>query len=158
MLTDRLSVRVPGSKDFVSLDNGIKIGTPEKLASLRAAFVKPHGSVTAANASFLTDGASATLLMAEDTALALGYKPKAYIREFTLVSQDPADQLLLGPAYALPKVLGMAGLTMKDVDVFEIHEAFAGQVLSCLSAMDSDKFCKEHMGRTEKAGQVPIDK
>eukprot|EP00121_Abeoforma_whisleri_P002936 Awhi_evm1s2639 len=142
---------------MVTDDNGIKVGTKEKLASLRAAFVKPHGTITAANASFLTDGASATLLMAEETALALGYKPKAYIREFTYVAQDPVDQLLLGPAYAVPKILNMAGLEMKDVDVFELHEAFAGQVLSCMSAMDSEKFCQKHMGHAAP-GAPPMDK
>ena len=98
------------------------------MAKLKAAFVKPHGTVTAANASFLTDGASACLIMTEEKAKQLGLKPKAYLRQFVYVSQDPKDQLLLGPAYATPDVLNRAGLKMSDIDVFEYHEAFAGQV------------------------------
>jgi len=78
--------------------------------------------LTAANSSYLTDGASASLIMSEEAALAFGYKPLAYLRHFTYVSQDPIDQLLLGPAYATPKVLDKAGLTIKDIDVFEFHD------------------------------------
>lgn len=74
------------------------------MAKLKPAFVKPYGTVTAANASFLTDGASAALIMSEEKALQLGLKPKAYLRNFIYVSQDPVDQLLLGPTYAIPKV------------------------------------------------------
>ncbi|TMS12002.1 Trifunctional enzyme subunit beta, mitochondrial [Larimichthys crocea] len=97
----------------------------QQMAKLKAAFVKPHGTVTAANSSFLTDGASAVLIMSEEKALAMGYKPKCYLRDFVYVSQDPKDQLLLGPTYGTPKVLERAGLTMNDIDVFEFHEAFA---------------------------------
>merc|ERR1719268_544527 len=79
----------------------------------------------AANASFLTDGASACLVMTEEKAKALGLRPKAYLRQFTYVSQDPKDQPLLGPAYATPAVLKKAGLQLSDIDVFEYHEAFA---------------------------------
>lgn len=63
--------------------------------------------------------------MTEAKAKELGFKPKAYLRDFIYVSQDPVDQLLLGPAYATPKVLDKAGLTVKDIDVWEVHEAFA---------------------------------
>lgn len=77
------------------------------------------------NIKLQTDGASAALIMTEAKAKELGLKPKAYLRDFTYVSQDPIDQLLLGPAYATPIVLEKAGLTLKDVDVWEVHEAFA---------------------------------
>lgn len=80
---------------------------------MRPAFIKPHGTVTAANSSYLSDGASAVLIMDEDKAKALGYKPLAYLREFVFVSQDPKEQLLLGPAYATPRVLSKAGLALK---------------------------------------------
>ncbi len=80
--------------------------------------------------------------MNEDYALQHGYKPQAYLRDFIYVAQDPKDQLLLGPAYLIPKLLEKAGLTIADIDVFEIHEAFAGQVLANLRALDSDFFCK----------------
>merc|ERR1712146_167530 len=78
-LKDIVPVKVPGKATFVTEDNGVRVATPEKLASLRPAFVRPHGTVTAANASFLTDGASACLVMSEQKALALGYKPLAYL-------------------------------------------------------------------------------
>lgn len=79
---------------------------------------------------FQTDGASAALITTEAKAKALGLKPKAYLRDFIYVAQDPIDQLLLGPAYATPLLLGKAGLGLKDVDVWEFHEAFA--VIFCL--------------------------
>lgn len=97
-------IAVPNVDKTVDRDNGIRVSTEEQLAKLKPAFVKPYGTVTAANASYLTDGASAALIMTEERALQLGLKPKAYLRNFTYVSQDPVDQLLLGPSYAIPKV------------------------------------------------------
>ena len=88
----------------------------------------------------------------------MGLKPKAYLRSYTYVSQDPKDQLLLGPAYATPKVLKMANLGLKDIDVFEYHEAFAGQLLANVKAMDSEYFCTKVMGGKEKTGAVPVEK
>eukprot|EP01137_Pigoraptor_chileana_P034010 Opistho-2@25902 len=158
LLSDVLPIYLANKGKHVTEDNGIRVSTPEQMAKLNAAFIKPYGTVTAANASFLTDGASACLIMSEEKALALGYKPKAYLREFVYVAQDPKDQLLLGPAYATPRVLEKAGLTLKDIDVFEIHEAFAGQVLANLQAMNSDVFGQKHMGRSGKVGEIPMDK
>ena len=96
--------------------------------------------------------------MTEEKAKQLGYKPKAYLRDFVYVSQDPKDQLLLGPTYATPKVLEKAGLALKDIDVFEIHEAFAGQICANLKAMDSDWFAQNYMGRKEKVGVPDMNK
>lgn len=150
---------IPPKFETVKVDNGFRAdSTLEKMAKLRPAFIKPHGTVTAANASFLTDGASATLIMTEEKALELGYTPKAYLREYCYVAQDPKDELLLGPAYATPKVLDAAGKTLKDIDVFELHEAFAGQVLSVLTALNSDKFAKENLNRDKAVGEIPMDK
>lgn len=123
--TDLIPVQFPGSDKPIAKDNGIRVSTPEQMAKLKPAFVKPHGTVTAANSSFLTDGASACLIMSEEKAKELGLKPKAYLRNFTYVSQDPIDQLLLGPTYATPKVLDQSGLALSDIDVWEVHEAFA---------------------------------
>jgi len=131
--------------------------TLEKLSSLKPAFVKPFGTVTAANASYLTDGAAATLIMSEEKALELGYKPKAYLREWTFVSCDPFDQMLLGPAYATDKVLGMAGMQLKDIGVIEFHEAFAGQVLSNVNALNSQKFFDDNLGGKPKRGEIPFE-
>uniref|UniRef100_A0A8C4DE91 Trifunctional enzyme subunit beta, mitochondrial n=1 Tax=Dicentrarchus labrax TaxID=13489 RepID=A0A8C4DE91_DICLA len=157
LLQDVISFKVPG-RDIVSKDNGIRPSSMEQMGKLKAAFVKPHGTVTAANSSFLTDGASAVLVMSEEKALAMGYKPKAYLRDFVYVSQDPKDQLLLGPTYGTPKVLERAGLSMSDIDVFEFHEAFAGQIMANLKAMDSDWFGQTYLGRKSKVGTPPMEK
>ncbi|RWS17553.1 Trifunctional enzyme subunit beta-like protein, partial [Dinothrombium tinctorium] len=156
LLTDIEPITV--GKGRVEKDNGIRVSSLQDMAKLKPAFIRPHGTVTAANASFLTDGASACLLMTEEKAKEFGLKPKAYLREFVYVSQDPKDQLLLGPTYATPKVLERAGLSLNDIDVFEYHEAFAGQILANLKAMDSDWFAQNFMGRKSKVGQVPIEK
>ncbi|XP_051153517.1 trifunctional enzyme subunit beta, mitochondrial [Leptopilina boulardi] len=147
-----------GQKSVVEKDNGIRVSTPEQLAKLKPAFVKPYGTVTAANASYLTDGASAALIMTEEKARQLGLKPKAYLRTFTYVSQDPKDQLLLGPAYAIPKVLEKAKLNLNDIGVWEVHEAFAAQILANLKALDSDFFAKQHLNRSEKVGVPDLAK
>uniref|UniRef100_A0A665WS92 Trifunctional enzyme subunit beta, mitochondrial n=1 Tax=Echeneis naucrates TaxID=173247 RepID=A0A665WS92_ECHNA len=157
LLQDVIAFKVPG-RDIVFKDNGIRPSSMQQMAKLKPAFIKPHGTVTAANSSFLTDGASAVLIMSEEKALAMGYKPKAYLRDFVYVSQDPKDQLLLGPTYASPKVLERAGLSMSDIDVFEFHEAFAGQIMANLKAMDSDWFAQTYMGRKSKVGTPPMEK
>lgn len=157
-LSDVIPVMVNKKVGIVDKDNGIRPSTKEQMAKLKPAFIKPHGSITAANASFLTDGASACLIMTEEKAKQLGLQPKAYLRDYVYVAQDPKEQLLLGPAYATPTVLAKAGLQLSDVSVFEYHEAFAGQILANLKAMDSDWFCTNIMGRNGKVGQVPMDK
>jgi len=156
--TDIVPVKVPLEDRFVDADNGIRVQTMDAMGSRPPAFVRPHGTVTGANASFLTDGASAALIMSEAKAKALGMKPIAYLRDTVYVSQDPREQLLLGPAYATPKVLEKAGLSLSDIDVFEFHEAFAGQIMANLAAMDSDSFCQENMGRKGKVGALDMDK
>ena len=154
-----LPVSIPPKFKKVEHDNGFRADTSlEKLGKLRPAFIKPHGTITAGNASFLTDGASASLIMDEKTALGLGLKPKAYLREFVYVSQDPGEELLLGPAYATPKVLDSMQLNLENIDVFELHEAFAGQVLSVLNALDSDEFARNSLGKDSKIGVIPFAK
>jgi acetyl-CoA acyltransferase len=128
------------------------------MATLPPVFDKRYGTVTAANASGLTDGASVVLLMAEDKAKALGYTPKGYLKSYATTSLDPDDQLLLGPAYASPLALDKAGLTLRDMDIVEIHEAFAVQVLSCLQAMASKKFAEDKLGRAEAVGDIDPDR
>ncbi|EDW61146.2 trifunctional enzyme subunit beta, mitochondrial [Drosophila virilis] len=156
--TDLVPFKVQGVDQVVDKDNGIRVSSPESLAKLRPAFVKPYGTITAANASFLSDGASACLIMTEEKAKQLGLKPKAFLRDFLYVSQDPVNQLLLGPAYGIPKLLKKAGITLKDVDTWEIHEAFAGQIVANLKALDSDWFCKTYLGLNEKVGAVDLTK
>lgn len=141
--------------EAVTADNGIRADTSlEALAALKPVFDRKYGTITAGNASPLTDGASAVLLMSEEKAKALGYEPLGYIRSWAYASLSPADQLLQGPVYAAPVAFERAGLSMADVDLLEMHEAFAAQVLSNLQWFDSDRIAKERLGR-EKAIGVP---
>jgi acetyl-CoA acetyltransferase family protein len=159
LTADILPTAVPPTFEMLTQDNTVRRdSSPEKLASLKPVFVKPFGTVTAGNASPLTDGASAVLLMEEETARALGYTPLARLGAYTFVAQDPGEELLLGPAYATPQVLGRAGITLDDVDVLELHEAFAGQVLAVLRALGSDTFAQEKLGLRERVGNVDMDK
>jgi len=140
-------------------ENGIKTDTSlEKVAKLGPAFVKPYGTHTAANSSFLTDGASACLIMSETKAIELGYIPKAVIRGWTYVAVDPFDELLLGPTFATQKVLKSLGLTLADIDVIEFHEAFAGQVLANVTALASAKFAAERFSDGKPVGQMDFAK
>jgi len=122
----------PG-EPVITQDNGIRRDSSlEQMAKLKPVFDRRYGSVTAANASPLTDGASAVLLMGEDTAATLGYAPLAFIRSYAVAAVDPGWQLLQGPVWAVPKALERARIKWKDLDLIEIHEAFAAQVLSNL--------------------------
>jgi len=116
------------------------------------------GTLTAGNSSPLTDGASAVLLMSEDRAKALGLTPKAAFRSWSYVGVDPADQLLMGPALAMPKALDRAGLSLADVDLVDMHEAFAAQVLSVLKMLASPAFAKSRLGRDKAVGEVDVAK
>jgi acetyl-CoA acetyltransferase family protein len=159
LTADLLPTAVPPKFNLLTQDNTVRgDSSPEKLASLKPVFVKPFGTVTAGNASPLTDGASAVLLMEEETARALGYTPLARLGAYTFVAQDPGEELLLGPAYATPQVLERAGVTLADVDVLELHEAFAGQVLAVLRALGSDTFAREKLGRDSAVGEIDPDK
>lgn len=144
---------VPG--DPVDRDNGIRPDTNlEQLAELRPAFDRSYGSVTAGNASPLTDGASAVLLMSEDAARSLGYEPLAFVRSQAVAAVDPAWQLLMGPAFAVPRALDRAGISMRDIGLVEMHEAFAAQVLSNLQAFASREWSETHLGRGEAIGEI----
>lgn len=152
-------VRVPPKFATIARDNGIRPDSSmDKLQKLKPAFDRRFGSVTAGNSSFLTDGASAVLLMAEDVAKSMGYQGKARINNYVYTAHNPQEELLLGPAFATPQVLDKAGLKIGDIDVFEYHEAFAGQILTVLKCLDSNNFACEHLGRSEKVGAIPMDK
>ena len=143
----------PKYETTVEKDNGIRPDTSmEALSALRPVFDREFGSVTAGSSSPLTDGASAVLLMSPERAKDLGMKPLGYVRSYAITALDPAAQLLQGPAYAAPIALDRASLTMADIDLLEMHEAFAAQVLSNLQAWDSDRFCREELGRSGKVG------
>jgi acetyl-CoA acyltransferase len=119
-------------------DNGIRSDTSlDQLSKLKPVFDRRYGSVTAGNASPLTDGGAAVLLMSEERAKALGFKPIAYIRSYAYAAIDPGEQLLQAPVFAAPLALKRAGLSLKDIDLVEMHEAFAAQVLSNLRGFES---------------------
>jgi acetyl-CoA acyltransferase len=132
--------------------------TLEKLASLRPVFDRKYGSVTAANSSPLTDGASAVLLMDESVAKEMGYEALAYIRSYAFAALDPNWQLLMGPAITTPLALDRAGMTLGDIDLIDMHEAFAAQVLSNVQAFESDAFAKERLGRDKAIGEIDPSK
>ena len=123
----------------ITADNHIRRdSSPEKLASLRPVFDREHGTITAGNASPLTDGAAAVVLASRERARALGREPLAAIRSYAYAAVDPADQLLIAPAYAVPIALKRAGLTLDDIDLVEMHEAFAAQVLSTIRVLEQN--------------------
>ncbi len=124
-----------------------------KLAKLRPVFAK-DGTLTAGNSSPLTDGAASVLLMNEEKALALGYKPLARFSSWAYAGCDPRDQLLMGPALAMPKALERAGLGLGDIDLVDMHEAFAAQVLAILKMLGSEAFAKLRLGRDTAVGEV----
>lgn len=126
----------------------------EALGKLKPVFDRRFGSVTAGNASPLTDGAASVLLMSEDRAKSLGYAPLAYIKSWAVAAVDPAWQLLMGPALAIPLALERAGLTLADIDLIEMHEAFGAQVASNIQALESETFARERLGRSSRVGVV----
>ena len=139
----------------VLADNGIRADTSlEQLANLPPAFDEEHGTVTAGTSSPLTDGAVALLLMSEAAAAALGYTPLAYVRSYAFAAVDPGEQLLMGPAFAIPKALSRAGLEWSDLGLVEMHEAFAAQVLSNIQAIESTNWAEENLRRTKPVGEV----
>jgi acetyl-CoA acyltransferase len=98
------------------------------------------------------------LLMSEEKAKALGYRPLGYIRSYAYAALAPDDQLLQGPVYACPVALDRAGLSMKDIDLMEVHEAFAAQVLSNFQWFTSDRIAKERLGRDRAVGLPDVDR
>jgi len=149
----------PDYEQVVARDNGIRSDSSlERLAKLPPVFDRKHGSVTAGNSSPLTDGASAVVLMSAERALADGHEPLGYVRSWAWTAVDPAGQLLQGPAYAAPIALDRAGLSMEDIGLMEMHEAFAAQVLSNLQALSSAAFAREELGRSEPVGHPDVDR
>ena len=149
----------PDYEDVVERDNGVRADTSaDALAGLRPVFDRKRGSVTAGNASPLTDGAAAVLLMSQDALERHGAEPLAWIRSYAITALDPGGQLLQGPAYAAPLALERAGIQMADIDLMEMHEAFAAQVLSNLQALGSDRFAREELGRSSAVGHPDPDR
>jgi acetyl-CoA acyltransferase len=149
----------PRYEEVAESDNLIRSDTTlEGLANLKPVFDRKYGTITAGNASPLTDGASAILLMSEERAKLLGRKPIGYIRSYAYAALDPFDQLLQGPVFAIPAALKRAGLTLRDIGVIEMHEAFAAQVLSNIQWLGSKKIAQERLGLSEPVGEIDPEK
>eukprot|EP00516_Mucochytrium_quahogii_P006491 CAMPEP_0203749514 /NCGR_PEP_ID=MMETSP0098-20131031/4054_1 /ASSEMBLY_ACC=CAM_ASM_000208 /TAXON_ID=96639 /ORGANISM=" , Strain NY0313808BC1" /LENGTH=428 /DNA_ID=CAMNT_0050638587 /DNA_START=128 /DNA_END=1414 /DNA_ORIENTATION=+ len=148
-------IPVDGSREENCIRSDVTI---DSLSRLKPAFVKPHGTHTPGNSSPLTDGAAGCLIMSDSKAKELDFTPRAHIKSWNFVAVDPFESMLLGPAFAIAKLFKDNGVTLHDIGVFEIHEAFAGQVLANLAALDSESFCKETLGLDKKIGRIPVDK
>lgn len=136
-------------------DNTIRFdSSPEAYASLRPAFDRRYGTLTAGNSSALTDGAAAVLLMSETHARELGLEPLGFLRSYAFAALDPRVDMLLGPAYATPLALKRAGISLKDLTLIDMHEAFAAQVLCNLKLFASDTFARDRLGLSAAIGEV----
>ncbi len=121
---------------------------------LKPSFDRKHGTLTAGNSTPLTDGAAALLMMSESRASEMGLEPLGFLRSSAFTAVDPADQLLIGPVFATPVALDRAGVKLGDIDLIDMHEAFAAQVLSVVQAFESKEFATEKMGRSEPIGEI----
>lgn len=146
-------------KGAIERDNNIRFDSDlASYAKLKPVFDRKYGTVTAANATPLTDGASAVIMMTESRAKALGYKPLGYLKSYAFAAIDVWDDMLMGPSYATPMALDKAGMTLQDLTLIEMHEAFAAQTLANLKMFASDKFAQEKLGRAKATGEVDMDK
>ena len=154
-----MPVFVPPGYEPFDEDNLVRKDSElEAYAKLKPVFDRQYGTVTAGNSSPLMDGASALLLMSEKKAKALGFEVLGFLRSYAFSAVDPAEQLLMGPAYAAPLALERADLKLKHMDLVDMHEAFAAQVLSNIQALESDSFAQQKLGRDKRVGKVDWDK
>lgn len=141
-------------QSVVETDNGPRPGqTMEALARLKPVFDRCHGTVTAGNASQITDGAVALLVMTEDKAVELGFRPLGALTGYAYAGCDPA-RMGLGPVFAIAKAEEKLGLTLDHADLVELNEAFAAQALAVLKCLKSEDFARQHLGRTRHLGKV----
>ncbi len=146
-------------KDFLRRDNTIRSDSKlDSYAKLRPVFDRKHGSVTAANSTPLTDGAAAVLLMTESKAKALGYEILGYIKSYAFSAIGVEKDMLMGPSFATPIALDRAGMKLSDLDLIDMHEAFAAQTLANVKMFASKKFAQEQLGRSEAIGEIDMDK
>lgn len=155
-----MHVLVPPRYDAaVTEDNLVrKDSEVQSYAGLKPVFDRKYGTITAGNSSPLTDGASALLLMREDRAKAAGFDVLGFIRSYAFAAIDPRGQLLMGPSYATPIALDRAGVTLADLDLIDMHEAFAAQILSNTQAFESAEWAQRELGRSTAIGKIDWDK
>lgn len=154
---ETMSVFLPPKYEVcVREDNGVRENqTLAALAKLRPVFDKHSGTVTAGNSSQITDGACALLVMDGEKAKALGLKILGTIREYVYVGVEPSE-MGMAPAYAIERVLRVAGRRLRDIELFEINEAFAAQVLASVEALASRKFAEENFPERAPVGEIPM--
>lgn len=159
LIAEIAPVWIPPAYDATAtVDNGVRTdSTLEQLKALKPVFDRRYGSVTAGNSSPLTDGAAAVLLMSAERATALGYEALGFIRSYAYAALDPGEQLLQAPVLAAPVALQRAGLSLRDIDLVEMHEAFAAQVLSNLRGFESRHWA-ERAGFSQPVGTVDRSK
>ncbi|USD66013.1 acetyl-CoA C-acyltransferase FadI [Vibrio sp. SCSIO 43136] len=146
-------------KKWIDKDNNIRTdSTLESYAKLRPAFDRQYGSVTAANATPLTDGAAALLMMREGKAKELGLDVLGYIRSYAFSAIGVETDMLMGPSHATPMALDRAGVSLSDLTLIDMHEAFAAQALANVKMFGSDKFAREVLGRDKAIGEIDMDK
>lgn len=146
-------------QEYLARDNNIRFDSNRaSYDRLKPAFDKQFGTVTAANSTPLTDGASAILLMSESKAKALGLKPLGYIKSHAFSAISAHKDMLMGPSYATPKVLAQLKMTLSDIDLIDMHEAFAAQTLCNMKAFASKKFAKEQLNRKTIIGEIDPEK
>jgi acetyl-CoA acyltransferase len=159
MKDEVMAAHVEPYNKFLEIDNNIRMESKlDSYAKLKPVFDRTYGSVTAANATPLTDGASAVLMMPESQAKALGYEVLGYIRSYAFAAIDVWDDMLMGPSYATPIALDRAGMNLKDLTLIEMHEAFAAQTLANMKMFASKKFAQEKLGRTDAIGEIDMDR
>jgi acetyl-CoA C-acetyltransferase/acetyl-CoA acyltransferase len=142
----------------ITADNGVRPDqTLEALARLKPVFDRRHGTVTAGNASQITDGAVALLVMTEEKAAALGCQPLGVLTGYAYAGCDPA-RMGLGPVYAIARAEEKLGLTLDHADLVEINEAFAAQVLAVVRCLKSDEFARRHLRRNRPVGKISKDR
>ena len=146
---------IPPYRQPFSEDNNVRQNSSiADYAKLRPAFDRIHGTVTAANSTPLTDGAAAVILMTESRAKELGLKPLGYLRSYAFTAVDVWKDMLLGPAWATPLALDRAGITLNDLTLIDMHEAFAAQTLANLKMLASERFARDVLGRSHATGEV----
>jgi acetyl-CoA acyltransferase len=146
-------------KSFIDKDNCIRENSElASYAKLKPVFDRKYGTVTAATSTPLTDGASAILLMREGRAKELGYEPLGYIRSYGFAAIDVWEDMLMGPSFASPIALKRAGMNLADLDLIEMHEAFAAQALANVKMFGSNKFAQTHLGQDKAIGEIDMDK
>lgn len=150
---------VPPYRQSLDQDNNVRLDSElASYARLKPAFDRRHGTVTAANSTPLTDGAAAVLMMSESRAAALGLTPLGYLRSFAFSAIDVWQDMLLGPAYATPRALARAGITLADLTLIDMHEAFAAQTLANVKMFASGRFAREKLGQDAAIGEIDMEK